>query len=271
MRILDAHVHVMSDAAPDGPALLARMKKAGVSGGVVMSLPPPTFRGDRKTPRQRIDQVLAITRGQPDLYPFFWIDAIAPDALRQADLAVKAGIRGFKVICDRHAPGDPRALRLFARIAALERPILFHSGILWDGKPSSDYNRPAGFEPLMMIPGLRFALAHVSWPWTDECLAVYGKIYHARRSAPARYGEMFIDTTPGTPPLFREDVLRKLWSLYPVENNVLFGLDNLAEDYHVEAARQWIRRDRALCRKLKVPAAATARYFSENLPRFITG
>ena len=63
-------------------------------------------------------------------------------------------------------------MEVFRTISQADRPILFHSGILWDGKPSGPYNHPAGFESLLEVDGLRFCLAHISWPWCDELIAV---------------------------------------------------------------------------------------------------
>ena len=97
----------------------------------------------------------------------------------QIVMAAEKSIMGFKVICDRYFPGDKRAMEIFRIIAKTKRPILFHSGILWDGKPSSQYNRPSEFESLLEINHLRFSLAHISWPWCDELIAVYEKFLNA--------------------------------------------------------------------------------------------
>lgn len=76
--------------------------------------------------------------------------------------------------------------------------------------PSSQYNRPSEFEPLLEINGLKFSLAHISWPWCDELIAVYGKFLNAYAGNPDHSVEMFIDITPGTPPIYRQEVLTKL-------------------------------------------------------------
>ncbi len=115
-------------------------------------------------------------------------------------------------MCSRFYPGDSRAIKVYKAIAERRKPILFHSGILFDGQDSSRFNRPFEFEALINIEGLRFALAHISWPWHDECIAVYGKLLCVRNSRPGVMDEMFIDTTPGTPAIYREEVLTKLLS-----------------------------------------------------------
>lgn len=243
---LDGHVHIHDLSPPDPDGLLARLDRAGFDGCVLLSAPHGGF-SPQGTPwswRDRLDGVLAWTRGHDDLYPFFWIDPVAEDAGEQVSEACRRGIRGFKVICSRHCPGDPRAMPVYRAIAEGGRPILFHSGILWDGEDSARYNRPGEFESLLSVEGLRFALAHASWPWTDECIAVYGKFLNARGIRSGRPPEMFIDVTPGTPAIYREELLRKLYTVgYDVEDNLLFGSDGTAADFGSEWARGWAERD----------------------------
>ena len=74
---------------------------------------------------------------------------------------------------------------------------------MWDGKPSGPYNRPVGFESLLEVQGLRFCMAHVSWPWCDELVAVYGKVLNGYTNRRDLTVEMFVDITPGTPPIYR--------------------------------------------------------------------
>ena len=97
----------------------------------------------------------------------------------------------------------------YRRAQELGVPILFHSGILWSWGDTSRFCRPCEFEVLMEYPRVRFALAHISWPWTDECLAVVGKISHMRRARGYEGPQAFVDLTPGTPPVYREEALRR--------------------------------------------------------------
>ena len=204
--ILDGHIHLMGDD-PATAGFLAELQGAGVSGGALISQPPASFdrSGERgaPSPAARLQHMLAWCALGPNLYPLFWIDPLEFDALDQVKMAVAGGVAGFKVICDHFPPSHPAALATFRAIAAAGRPILFHSGILWDGKPSSEYNRPAGFEALLDVPGLRFTLAHIGWPWCDEFIAVYGKFLNALGHRRSSGVEMFVDITPGTPPAYR--------------------------------------------------------------------
>jgi hypothetical protein len=120
------------------------------------------------------------------------------------------------------------------------------------------------------VPGLRFALAHIAWPWVDECIAVYGKVESARRRRSDLDVELFIDTTPGTPPIYRQEALTKLFTVgYDVAHNVFFGSDNHAGTYDADYARDWIARDRAILEALEVPPPTLDGVFGGNLLRFL--
>ena len=269
--VLYGHVHI-GKGAPDPAGLLRRMGDAGVAGGAIISRPPACFgRGRERAPAdERLDNLLMWTAGHPSLRPLFWIDPTADDALRQVALAVDRGVEGFKVIASRHEPDDARAMKAYAAIAETGRPILFHSGILWDGAPSSEHCRPAKFEALLDVPRLRFALAHVGWPWCDELIAVYGKFEQARKADPQQTAEMFVDTTPGTPPIYRRDVLTRLFTVgYDVARNVFFGTDCFVPEYNSACARQWIERDRDIYNSLGLGEAVQRQVFGENLERFL--
>jgi predicted TIM-barrel fold metal-dependent hydrolase len=269
MKVMDGHVHA-GDGTPDAAKLLAAMGSAGVSGGIVISLPPASFGGTPRKQAERLDNLLAWTGSGGLLHPFYWIDPTERDASRQVDRAVERGVAGFKVICDHFSPGDRRAMRVFGRIAERRKPMLFHSGILWDGKPSAQYNRPGNFEALLDVEGLVFSLAHISWPWCDELVAVYGKFLNAMERRPGLATEMFVDTTPGTPPIYRRDALTRLFTAgYDVEDNVVFGTDCETGSYNAAWAREWLERDGAILDGLGITAAVRDKIRAANLDRFL--
>jgi len=271
--IVDGHIHIMGkDCVRDD--FPGRLRAAGIDGGIVFSLPPDNFMAAAESPgsEERIDNLMVLCDGNDVLFPFFWIDPTAGDAESQVNRALNSGIRGFKVICDRFYPDDDKALRTFNVIAERGHPIMFHSGILWDGKVSSRYNQPINFEILLTVKNLRFSLAHIAWPWTDELIALYGKFQRAYQINPDVSCEMFIDTTPGTPAVYREEVFRKLFSSgYDVENRIFFGTDSLVEDYDVSWAAEWIERDEGILKSLSLSEGFTGKYFSGNVLDFING
>jgi predicted TIM-barrel fold metal-dependent hydrolase len=264
--MLDGHIH-LQEHAEDYSSFYNQIEQAGASGGVVLSLPPGPRGRDGGVPgEERISGVVQCAAGHPGLYPFFWIDPIAENAASEVELAIDAGVKGFKVICSDFFPGDSRALKTYRVIAATGRPVLFHSGILWDGMDSSRYNRPAEFEALIDVEGLRFSLAHISWPWCDELIAVYGKFLAAR----GRKVEMFIDTTPGTPRIYRKEALTKLFTVgYDVEHNVIFGSDCSAPDYNSPWTKEWYIRDSEILDDLGLSENVKTQVFGGNLERFL--
>ena len=269
--ILDGHIHIYQGNIGK-TNFVSRLKRARVEGGIVISLPPPSFTwvASNTSAKDRLENLFFWTRQGKYFFPFFWIDPVEKNALRQVDMAVKKGVAGFKIICNTFFPGDRRALRIIKAIAEREKPILFHSGILWDGSASSRYNRPVEFEALLDVIGLRFALAHISWPWCDELVAVYGKFQHALSVRRHQGVEMFIDITPGTPPLYREEALRKVFNTgYYVENNVIFGSDGVVFEYDYTWTQQWIKRDNAIYKKLNLPQRFLKKVYGENLKRFV--
>ena len=269
--VLDCHIHIREQEL-DLERLSAQFKEAGVNGGIIISLPPEHFHGIFKkgSPQQRLEQVLAFCEQKEELYPFFWVDPLEKDAIDQVKEAAAQGIAGIKIICDRFPPDNEQAIEVYRAAAQAGLPILFHSGILWDGAPSSPYNRPAGFEILLEVEGLRFSLAHISWPWCDECIAVYGKFLNAYSRRKDLCVEMFIDTTPGTPPLYRKEALTKLFTIgYDVQHNVMFGSDCYVNGYNADWVNEWVKRDTEIMNSLSLGQDMIDCVFSQNLKRFL--
>jgi predicted TIM-barrel fold metal-dependent hydrolase len=269
--ILDGHIHIR-DKNVNSAGFLKKLSSAKVTGGIIISLPPKAFPyvAPHLPSAERIENVLLWCESSETLYPFYWIDPMESDALAQVDMAADKGAAGFKIICGSYFPGDKTAMKVYAAIADTKLPILFHSGILWDGKPSSKYNRPAAFEELLTVKGLRFSLAHISWPWYDELLAVYGKFLNAHRTNPDSSSQMFIDTTPGTPRIYRKEALTKMFTIgYDIQNNVIFGSDSAVNQYNVKWVQEWIKLDKEIFKQLNLNTNIINDIFSENLRRFV--
>lgn len=269
--LLDSHIHIF-DKKMNRDDFHMKLKEGNVDGGVVISLAPDALEWNEKeyTPRLRLENVLWFCEGNPLLFPFYWINPLEKDAVDQVREAVDSGIVGFKIICNTHFPGDERAMKVYHEIARHDKPILFHSGILWDGLNSSDYNKPSQFEGLLNVNGLKFALAHVSWPWYDECIAVYGKFLNAFAWRKDLSVEMFLDIAPGTPVLYRKEVLTKLFCVgYDVENNVMFGTDSNVNDYNLKWLNDWLKRDNEIFSEISVGQDVKDRLYGKNLLRFV--
>jgi predicted TIM-barrel fold metal-dependent hydrolase len=265
--MFDCHIHSSNKTATK-VEFLKKLSLSGMRGGIVISAAPLSF-GEGKAkelkPDLRLSALMNIVHGEKNLFPFYWIDPTENDAIKQIDMAIKAGAMGFKIICNKFYIREKRVLAVVKVIAQKKKPILFHSGILWDGGDSARFNRPAEFEALINVPGLRFALAHISWPWTDECIALFGKFLASGKDV-----DMYIDTTPGTPPIYREEALKKLFGVgYDVEKKVIFGSDSSTDNYNVKWVKEWIKRDTAILNKYRVSKMDQEYIFGENLRRFV--
>lgn len=266
--MFDSHIHMMKEGNKED--FYHSVHEAGITGGIVLSLPPGTFDNNTYSISQRLEKVLALTENKENFFPFYFIDPLEKDARSQVDAAVSLGIAGFKIMCIDDYPDNKTAMRVYERIAYYDKPVLFHSGILWNSKNSSNFNRPANFECLINVPGLRFALAHVGWPWYDECLAVFGKYIHSNLCG--NNNTMFIDVTPGTPEIYRKEVLEKLFRIgYDVEDFVIWGTDNSCENYNVEWTRNWARIDGDIFRGLELAGEQVGKIFENNMLKFIRG
>ena len=264
MNIFDLHVHSnIKYAAPE--AYIAKLAEAGVYGSAVFS---PSPHRDGLTLRERLDYIMDFCKEFPGrLFPVLFIHPEDDGAAEIAAEAVNRGITGFKMICNNYYISDPKPMTLVEAIAKLGKPICFHSGILWDGSPSSNYNRPANWECLLNVSNLKFSLAHCSWPWYDECIALYGKIQNSYRSKPEAC-EMFFDLTPGTPAPYRRDLLTKLFTVgYDVKHNIMFGTD-CNTDYNPEWSKKWQDIDNKLYDELGVDDETRRCIYMDNFMRF---
>ncbi len=270
----DAHTHV-HPGEPDPDRLVKSFAEAGLVGGVAFSrcpypdqLPgvPPI------TPEQAMDDAIAWCSGSPSIYPFYYIDPSADNAVELVDMAVEKGMYGFKVIRGDAPPVDEKSLKAYRRMAFYNKPITFHSGILWDGRASSDNFRPANWEGLLEVPGLRFALAHISWPWCDECIAVYGKMLNAMTKRGLEVPEMFIDTTPGTPKIYRRDSLAKVYTVgYDISEHIMFGTDCRVNRYNTPWCVDWQKTDDAIMYELGLDNSVLDDYYRRAFSRFLFG
>ena len=270
MKIFDMHIHIW-DKEADPMVLLDHMDAAGVFGGCIFSRAPLEY--DKSIGSEfesRLEEVLDFCSCAPDrLFPILWIHPDEEKTAEKVKIAAQRGICGYKIICNNFYIYEERCLELMRLIASLNKPVIFHSGILWDGKVSSQYNQPLNFEALLRIEGLRFSMGHCSWPWIDDCIALYGKFMNADNHN-TKNAEMFFDLTPGTPEIYREELMKKLFTLgYDVENNVMFGTDNFAHSYTVDWAKNWLNIDQKIMDRLGVAKRVREKIYHDNLLRFL--
>jgi uncharacterized protein len=154
-------------------------------------------------------------------------------AVRQARRLVEEyGVRGFKFHPSLQAfsPDDRLAYPLYEAIAELGVPALFHTGQtgIGAGVPGGGGIRLKYSDPLLIddvaadFPDLRIILAHPSFPWQDEALAVA-----------THKPNVFIDLSGWSPKYFPPQLIRYANTL--LKDKVLFG-----SDYPVITPDRWL-------------------------------
>lgn len=269
MKIFDMHIHARN-TEPNPEEIIKRMEESGVYGGCIFSNMPTRYHSELGTSfEERLEEVLGWTKGYEDrLFPILRVHPDEENIIENIRIAVERGICGFKIICADHYVFDEQCMEMLREIAKQDKPVFFHSGILWDARESSKHNRPVHWEALVNIEGLRFSMGHCSWPWIDECVALYGQFLNASRSK--KPAEMFFDTTPGTPEIYREELLRKLYmNGYDTGNNVLFGTDSSANAYNPKWAGKWLSIDQKILEDMGVSKENIEKYYYNNLMRFL--
>ncbi|MBR2983089.1 MAG: hypothetical protein IKC80_07645, partial [Kiritimatiellae bacterium] len=124
----------------------------------------------------------------------------------------------------------------------------------------------------LAVPGLRFALAHISWPWCDECIAVYGKLLNAILKRGSEVPEMFIDTTPGTPKIYRRDALVKLYTVgYDIRDHIMFGSDCRVMNYNTKWTKDWLDFDDGVYAELGLDDGWIDSIYRKSLERYLFG
>nr|AQQ75319.1 hypothetical protein [uncultured bacterium] len=147
-------------------------------------------------------------------------------------LVTEHGVRGFKFHpgIQGFAPNDPMAYPLYEAIEELGVPALFHTGQtgIGAGVPGGGGIRLKYCDPMLVddvavdFPELRIVLAHPSFPWQDEALAVaVHKPY------------VYIDLSGWSPKYFPPQLVRYANTL--LKDKVLFG-----SDYPVITPDRWL-------------------------------
>jgi uncharacterized protein len=158
------------------------------------------------------------------LIPFASIDpAKGPAGAREARrLAETCGVRGFKFHPNLQGffPNDRTAYPLYETIQALGLPAIFHTGqtgicarVRGGGGVRLKYSDPMYLDDVAVdFPDLSIVLAHPSFPWQDEALAVA-----------THKPNVFIDLSGWSPKYFPPQLVRYANTL--LKDKVLFGSD----------------------------------------------
>ena len=170
------------------------------------------------------DQVLAAARANPDvLIPFASVDPHKGKlAVREARELIEAGVRGFKFHPNTQAfwPNAREHYPLYEVIAEAGLIALFHSGTtgIGAGMPGGGgvrlkYSNPMCIDDVAADhPELDIILAHPSFPWQDEALAIA-----------VHKPNVYIDLSGWSPKYFPEILVR--YTNTRLKDKMLFGSD----------------------------------------------
>src|SRR5579875_1134473 len=148
---------------------------------VVFNVDAETVTGRRGVTGAQI--VEAASRYPEVLIPFASVDPWKGRmAIEEAERLIAAGVRGFKFHPPGQAfyPNDRRFYPLYEVIAAAKLPALFHTGQTAIGASAArgggmrmKYANPIYLDDLAVdFPDMPIIMAHPSFPWQDEALAV---------------------------------------------------------------------------------------------------
>ncbi|MBI2300831.1 MAG: amidohydrolase [Armatimonadetes bacterium] len=252
MRIWDCHCHLRGEES--GQCVIEQMDAAGIEKVNLFSRYPGRGRGTddpvtRAEVRETVDHVAAVQSADPArIHGLVFANPRAEGMVEEIERGiVELGLRGVKMIPDHWSPTDDLVQPIYAKMAELGKPIQFHAGILYGFGDSSRFCRPVLYEALVNHPGVRFSLAHIGWPWVDECIAVFGRFRAAAGYQTAKC-QMWVDTCRGTPDGWREEALRKAVPFCGVER-LMFGVDGTPASM-AEQAPVHVRKDLDLLRNV---------------------
>jgi uncharacterized protein len=175
-------------------------------------------------PRLGAEDVLAAAAANPDvLIPFGSVDPRRGKmAVRQAREQIEAGVRGFKFHPNTQAfwPNDRDVYPLYEVIEEAGLISLFHSGTtgIGAGMPGGGgvklkYSQPMAVDDVAAdFPGMNIILAHPSFPWQEEALAIA-----------VHKPNVYIDLSGWSPKYFPEILVQ--YTNTRLKNKMLFGSD----------------------------------------------
>ena len=280
MQYNDCHVHFQGGESLR--EVIAALDAAQIDRVGALS-PNPVADGDRQL--DNVEGFSRLIREAPDrLIGFCWLNPTLPNTADLAERAItELGYTGIKLIPHHWHPYDEDLVPFWERLSELQVPCIIHTGILWGYEDSSRFCRPVDFEVLIRYPGIRFALAHIGWPWTDECIAVAGRFAaedisraeissqeHAPKPSSNGKRRMYVDITLGAPRPYRRDALSKALAVVG-DGGLLYGSDCSTPEL-VDAYQSHLDIDRNLLSgEIGLGGESISRIMHDNFDAFCRG
>jgi predicted TIM-barrel fold metal-dependent hydrolase len=236
MRIIDCHVHM--EGPVDVDKLLRSMDSNGVEKSILLS---HYERESLDVTRANLaDTATAVNAAPGRLIGLARINPVIPGIIELTSEALtEMPYAGLKIIPDHWYVCDEKIEPFWEKMNELKARILFHTGILYGFEDGSKFNKPLYLEKLLHYPNIKFAMAHISWPWCDECLAVMGRMLDAAEWDKNKW-QSYIDITPGPPPYIRKDAVKNAIEFCGVER-LMFGSDSFVpKDMELKPQKEFI-------------------------------
>ena len=137
-------------------------------------------------------------------------------AVREIERAVRElNLKGLKFVPGllELYPNDKEMYRIYEKARELSIPILFHTGTDFFPDTKIKYCRPIYLDDVAIdFPELTLIMAHFSWPWTEEAIAIV-----------QRNRNVYMDISGWSPKYFPEVLVRYING--PISGKALFGSD----------------------------------------------
>jgi len=188
------------------------------------------------TPPVTNEFVAGAVRADPDVFIGFasvdpWAGRKAVDRVKHA--VEELGLKGFKFHPASQAfyPNEKRFYPIYEAIAGTGLPMLFHTGItgFGAGLPGGGGLKLGGCRPIPYMddvaadfPETPMILAHPSWPWQDESLAMA-----------VHKPNVYIDLSGWSPKYFSPSLIQYANTL--LQDKVMFGTD-----YPLISPERWL-------------------------------
>jgi predicted TIM-barrel fold metal-dependent hydrolase len=214
------HFKVTGERMPTVPQIAAYYRERRMA-AVVFTVDAERGLGHPPVPSEEIAE--ACVDNADVLIPFASVDPWRDDAARRArSLIERYPFRGFKFhpSLQEFHPNDPMAYPLYEVLQELGMVALFHSGqngigagLRGGGGIRLKYANPLALDDVAAdFPDLKIVIAHPSFPWQDEALAIA-----------THKPLMYIDLSGWSPKYFPPQLVRYANTL--LKDKVLFGTD----------------------------------------------
>ncbi|MDH2425236.1 amidohydrolase family protein [Sphaerisporangium sp. TRM90804] len=227
----DRYFKLAGKGRPTVPEMAAFYRERSMA-AVVFTVDAETATGHPPVPNEEIAQACADNADV--LIPFAGIDPWkGRAAVRQARRLVEEhGVRGIKFHPNVQAfhPNDRMAYELYEALEELGVPALFHTGqtglgagVRGGGGVRLKFSNPMDVDDVAVdFPDLTIILAHPSFPWQDEALAVA-----------THKPNVYIDLSGWSPKYFPPQLVQYANTL--LQDKVLFG-----SDYPLISPDRWL-------------------------------